>query len=82
VENSSPDDSSLGKFFAIELPKSLCLSQKFKKCDFSKILPRFVVLSGTKIWNIMVGEKNQNCGQNQDGVMWIIFSIKIQLKSI
>jgi hypothetical protein len=62
AENSSPDDSSLGKFFARELPilyiilndnlregqKSLCLSQKFKKWDFSKVLPCFVVLSGTK----------------------------------
>jgi hypothetical protein len=54
--------------FARELTKSLCLSQKFKNWDFSKVLPRFEVLSGTKIWNM--------AAKNQDCIMWTIFSTK------
>jgi hypothetical protein len=62
VENSSPDDSLLGKFFASYQNRFVYL--KNSKVDFSIVLSRFAVLNGTKIWNIMVGDKQGDFGSS------------------
>jgi hypothetical protein len=64
IKKSVIDGSLLGKLFAKEQPKSLFLYQKFKKRDFSKVLSGFLVLSGTKIWNIMVEDKQSDFGSS------------------